>query len=113
MTHIDRTPSLPNPPCGGRVRRLTRELFPPRRRSFPMHCARLLPLLLPLPLLMLAACGEDQSPTTPTIGGTGSPELTQTPGHVVVNSLADPGDGTCNATQCTLREAINDPEAPR
>jgi CSLREA domain-containing protein len=24
-----------------------------------------------------------------------------------VNSLADPGDGTCNAAQCTLREAIN------
>jgi CSLREA domain-containing protein len=27
----------------------------------------------------------------------------------VVNSLADPGNGVCNATQCTLREAINDP----
>jgi CSLREA domain-containing protein len=25
---------------------------------------------------------------------------------IVVNSTADPGDGTCNATQCTLREAI-------
>ncbi|MBA2524573.1 MAG: CSLREA domain-containing protein, partial [Pyrinomonadaceae bacterium] len=25
----------------------------------------------------------------------------------VVNSAADPGDGTCNASNCTLREAIN------
>lgn len=24
----------------------------------------------------------------------------------VVNSVADPGDGTCNTTECTLREAI-------
>jgi CSLREA domain-containing protein len=31
----------------------------------------------------------------------------------VVNSLADPGNGTCNATQCTLREAINDPHSTR
>jgi CSLREA domain-containing protein len=27
----------------------------------------------------------------------------------VVNSVADPGNGVCNASQCTLREAINDP----
>ncbi len=27
-------------------------------------------------------------------------------GSVVVNSLADPGDGICDATECTLREAI-------
>jgi CSLREA domain-containing protein len=26
---------------------------------------------------------------------------------LTVNSLVDPGDGVCNATQCTLREAIN------
>ncbi|MBZ0296029.1 MAG: right-handed parallel beta-helix repeat-containing protein, partial [Anaerolineae bacterium] len=25
----------------------------------------------------------------------------------VVNSIADPGDGTCDSTECTLREAIN------
>jgi CSLREA domain-containing protein len=74
-----------------------------------MRYPRLLPFLLPL--LVLAACGEDQPPTTPTIDGTGSPELRQTPGHKVVNSLADPGDGTCNATQCTLREAITDPSS--
>jgi CSLREA domain-containing protein len=28
----------------------------------------------------------------------------------VVNSVADPGDGVCNAAQCTLREAIADPQ---
>jgi len=30
-----------------------------------------------------------------------------TPQTFVVNSLADPGDGTCNGANCTLREAIN------
>jgi CSLREA domain-containing protein len=29
----------------------------------------------------------------------------------VVNSSVDPGDGTCNARQCTLREAINEPQS--
>lgn len=28
------------------------------------------------------------------------------PGTIVVNSTADPGDGTCDQNQCTLREAI-------
>jgi CSLREA domain-containing protein len=74
-----------------------------------MHCARLIPQLLPLPLLMLAACSEDQSPTTPTLpAAPGGPEFSHTPGHKMVNSLADPGDGTCTAAQCTLREAITD-----
>jgi CSLREA domain-containing protein len=73
-----------------------------------MQHARLLPLLLPL--LVLAACGEDQSPTAPTPpGGSGGPVFTHTAGHKVVNSLADPGNGPCDATQCTLREAIKDP----
>jgi CSLREA domain-containing protein len=60
-----------------------------------------------LPLLVLAACSEDQSPTGPTESG----DLAENhaPGHKVVNSLADPGNGLCNAAQCTLREAINDP----
>jgi CSLREA domain-containing protein len=70
-----------------------------------MHCPRLLPLLLPL--LALAACGEDQAPTAPAEPG--GPAFSHTPGHKVVNSLADPGNGVCNATQCTLREAINYP----
>ena len=32
-------------------------------------------------------------------------------GTFVVNSTADPGDGTCNGAECTLREAINDANA--
>jgi CSLREA domain-containing protein len=72
-----------------------------------MQHRRLLPLL---PLLVLAACGEDQSPTAPTPPAEpGGPAFSQTASLKVVNSLADPGDGTCNAAQCTLREAINDP----
>jgi CSLREA domain-containing protein len=38
-----------------------------------------------------------------------APVYSHTAGHKIVNSLADPGNGPCNATQCTLREAINDP----
>src|SRR5207248_315877 len=68
------------------------------------------PLALLLPLLVLAACSEDQSPTAPTPPAEPSgPAFSQTASLKVVNSLADPGDGTCNATQCTLREAINAP----
>ena len=68
-----------------------------------MQHRHLLPLLLPL--LVLAACTEQQPPTAPA--ETGGLAFDHTPGHKVVNSLADPGNGTCNATQCTLREAIN------
>jgi CSLREA domain-containing protein len=69
-------------------------------------------LALLLPLLVLAACGEDQSPTAPTPPAEpGGPAFGHTAGHKVVNSLADPGDGTCTATQCTLREAIKDPQS--
>jgi CSLREA domain-containing protein len=68
------------------------------------------PLPRLLALLVLAACGEDQSPTAPTPPAEpGGPAYSHTAGHKVVNSLADPGNGTCNATQCTLREAIKDP----
>jgi len=57
---------------------------------------------------VLAACGEGQPPTAPTPpAGLGGPAFSQTASLKVVNSLADPGDGTCNAAQCTLREAIN------
>jgi CSLREA domain-containing protein len=73
-----------------------------------MHRSRL--FRLGLPILLLAACGEEQSPTAPTSGGApDKPSLSQAAGLKVVNSLADPGDGVCTASHCTLREAINDP----
>jgi trimeric autotransporter adhesin len=73
-----------------------------------MRHAHPLPRLLAL--LALAACGEDQAPTAPTPpAGPGGPAYSHISGHEVVNSLADPGNGICNATQCTLREAITDP----
>jgi len=63
-----------------------------------------------LPLLLLAGCGEDQPSTAPSGSSAGSARSqAATAALRVVNSLADPGDGTCNARQCTLREAIRDP----
>jgi CSLREA domain-containing protein len=56
-----------------------------------------------LPLLGLAACGQEQ-PTAPDA----APAITAIALRVV-NSGADPGDGTCNTAQCTLREALKDP----
>ena len=63
--------------------------------------------LLVLHLLVLAACAEDRSPTAPAEPGGLAHD--HTAGHKVVNSVADPGNGICNAAQCTLREAIGDP----
>jgi CSLREA domain-containing protein len=65
----------------------------------------LLPFLVPLGVL--AACGDDQltAPTPPEA----RPLLRTAAATRVVNSVADPGNGVCNASQCTLREAINDP----
>jgi CSLREA domain-containing protein len=71
-----------------------------------MHCPRFFPLPLLLSLLVLAACGEDQS-TAPTPSGAAAGSAFSTASLKVVNSLADPGNGICNAAQCTLREAIN------
>ena len=63
--------------------------------------------LIPLPLLVLAACAEDRSPTAPAPPSAPSAEaVSAVTGQRVVNSLADPGDGVCDARQCTLREAI-------
>jgi CSLREA domain-containing protein len=67
-------------------------------------------LLFAIPVLALGACGEEHSPTAPGQGPAGSVQSFAA-GHKVVNSLADPGDGICNAAQCTLREAINDPQS--
>jgi CSLREA domain-containing protein len=61
-------------------------------------------------LLVFAACTDQEAPTSPDAAPEpGSPAFSHTAGHKVVNSRADPGDGTCNATECTLREAINAP----
>jgi CSLREA domain-containing protein len=67
------------------------------------HHRRLLPFVIAL--WLLAACGEDQ-PTTPGSSADG-PAYSHGAGDVVVNSAADPGDGVCNTSNCTLREAIN------
>jgi CSLREA domain-containing protein len=73
-----------------------------------MRHVRLTSLLLPA--IILAACSEDHPPTAPTPPGAPTDAVASlAAGHKVVNSAADPGNGVCNATQCTLREAINDP----
>jgi CSLREA domain-containing protein len=59
-----------------------------------------------IPVGFLAACSADQ-PTAPTRSEP-SPSFSSAAGQRVVNSVADPGNGVCNASQCTLREAIND-----
>lgn len=62
------------------------------------------------PLLLLAgalaACGETEAPTAP--GGSPDPATAAATGARVVTSVADPGDGKCDA-ECTLREAIRSP----
>jgi CSLREA domain-containing protein len=65
-----------------------------------------LPLAI-LPLLVLAACG-DEGPTAP-VAPPLRPKAGVTAVQRLVNSLADPGTGGCTATECTLREAIKDP----
>jgi CSLREA domain-containing protein len=58
----------------------------------------------------LAACGENQEPTAPASPeNANGPASSQAAATRVVNSTADPGNGVCNASQCTLREAIGDP----
>jgi len=60
-------------------------------------------LRVPLLLAALAGC---QDPTDPPPGM--QPRSSQgTLATWTVNSLADPGDGTCDDTECTLREAID------
>lgn len=73
-----------------------------------------------LTLAAVAACAQEAAaPTSPGAGADGvtadgvaadgataDGATTDAVGHRTVNSLADPGDGTCNAAQCTLREAI-------
>src|SRR5262245_18311174 len=65
------------------------------------------PLVFLLPILGLAACGEEQPATAPAEPGTSA--VSQTAGPKLVNSVIDLGDAVCNAAQCTLPEAIEDP----
>lgn len=68
-----------------------------------MHnSSRFFPLLS---LLFAAACNEDQPATAPTSSAADN-AASAAAGHLIVNSLADPGNGVCNAQECTLREAI-------
>jgi CSLREA domain-containing protein len=69
------------------------------------------PLAVLLPVLLLAACRDEAALTAPA--SVDDLAAFHTPGHKVVNSLADPGDGSCNAVECTLREAIDDPTSRR
>lgn len=101
MRNIGCNPSLPAP-------------SPPRGER-----GRLTPWRAPglAAALMVAAlgCREDaESPTAPTAPAEpGGLAFSHTAGHKVVNSLADPGNGPCTPAQCTLREAINDPQSTR
>jgi CSLREA domain-containing protein len=81
----------------------------PRRPSLAARRAgRLAGLLAPSLLAASLGCRDTTEPGQP-LAEPGAPALATTAGRRTVNSLADPGDGTCNAAQCTLREAIADP----
>jgi CSLREA domain-containing protein len=56
-------------------------------------------------VIALASCQDQPSPTDPLVNPSMA-VITQTASAPVVTSLADPGDGTCDGTECTLREAI-------
>src|SRR5690349_8304942 len=60
-------------------------------------------------LLALGCRNEAESPSGPTASSPNESVSSTAAGQKVVNSLADPGNGVCNAQQCTLREAIEDP----
>src|SRR5690348_15424088 len=68
------------------------------------HLLRRTPLLIPLWLTALAGCTDTET-MAPRLAS--KPQLAQGAGGVwTVSSLADPGDGTCDDTNCTLREAV-------
>ena len=77
------------------------------RQIRPSH--HLVLALAPALATAALACSDTEPTTTPTAPTTGEPSLAVAAAQRVVNSLADPGDGTCDARQCTLREAVNDP----
>jgi CSLREA domain-containing protein len=84
-------------------------LLPHRARMDRLTC-RLAPVLASALVVAALGCREDAGPPTAP-AEPGGPAFSHTASLKVVNSLADPGDGTCNAAQCTLREAINDPQS--
>jgi CSLREA domain-containing protein len=59
-----------------------------------------------LAVIAIAGCGDETAPVPPPSLAEADGVTANLAGHRTVNSLADPGDGTCNAAQCTLREAI-------
>lgn len=69
----------------------------------PRPAPRALSLLLPLLMAVAISCDVATSPPLePFIPGFAQGDG----GTWTVNTLADPGDGTCDDTDCTLREAI-------
>ena len=69
------------------------------------HYRRFAPLFC-FGLIALAGCRETISPPTDPESGS-RPLFAQGDGDVwTVNTLDDPGDGTCDDAHCTLREAI-------
>jgi uncharacterized repeat protein (TIGR01451 family)/CSLREA domain-containing protein len=70
------------------------------------HAPRRTSLLFPLVLATLAAC-QDSTPTAPRPLSHPQVRFAQGDNNTwTVNSLADPGNGVCDDTECTLREAI-------
>jgi CSLREA domain-containing protein len=55
--------------------------------------------------VLLTSCQDHVAPTENSLVVPG-PLLAQVQDGPVVNSLADPGDGICDDTECTLREAV-------
>src|SRR5215218_2688790 len=81
--------------------------YRPRHHDAPFVRWRLGVLLVAI-VSATTACHDDgmktnpMAPAPPALGGGGGSNATR-----IVNSLADPGDGVCSNSECTLREAIN------
>src|SRR5512133_672204 len=68
------------------------------------HVLRRSRLLTPLALVAFAGCQQDLNAPRPTPPGVHFAQGDN--GVWTVTSLADPGNGVCDDTECTLREAI-------
>jgi uncharacterized repeat protein (TIGR01451 family) len=70
----------------------------------PRHVLRRPSILAPLALAVVVGCQEDAPTATLRVP---TPHFAQGDNGVwTVNTLADPGDGTCDDTECTFREAV-------